>query len=272
MATTGKKFSLLRQFDSSQGNDGSGPFAGLVAATDGNFYGATSAGANFGLVPNGNVFSITSGGDYSDLFVFDYTHGELAESTPMQHTNGMVYGLTTRGGPNLSQDGVLYRIDIGLPNFVSLEERWGSAGKTVGILGTGLTGTTSVKFGSGSASFNVISDAYMTAVVPADGTSGFVTVTTPSGTLTSNRSFFVTPIVSSIAPTSGPVGTQVTITGSGLTGATKVTFGGVKATSYTVNSGTTITVAVPAGAQSGKVAVTTGGGIASSKGIFTVTP
>src|SRR5258708_1402266 len=112
----------------------------------------------------------------------------------------------------------------------------------------------------------------MTAVVPADGTSGFVTVTTPSGTLTSNRSFFLTPIVSSVTPTSGPVGTQVTITGSGLTGATKVTFGGVKATSYTVNSGTTIAVTVPAGAISGKVAVTTGGGIASSKGIFTVTP
>ncbi len=41
MATTGKKFSLLREFDSRQGTDGSTPFAGLVAATDGNLYGAT---------------------------------------------------------------------------------------------------------------------------------------------------------------------------------------------------------------------------------------
>ncbi len=52
----------------------------------------------------------------------------------------------------------------------------------------------------------------MTAVVPDDGAAGFVTVTTPSGTLSSSKSFFVTPIVSGISPTSGPVGTTVTIT------------------------------------------------------------
>lgn len=189
----------------------------------------------------------------------------------MQHTNGMIYGLTVRGGPNNSQDGVLYRIDIGEDHSVSLEERWGSAGKIVGILGTGLTGATSVRFGSGSASFNVVSDTYMTAVVPADGAAGFVTVTTPSGTFTSNRSFFVTPIVSGISPQSGPVGTQVAINGSGLAGATQVTFGGVKATNYSI-TGTTITASVPAGAKTGKVAVKTGGGSASSKAVFTVTP
>jgi uncharacterized repeat protein (TIGR03803 family) len=272
IAISGKKFSLLREFDSRQGNDGSGPFAGLAAATDGNFYGATSGGANLGQVPNGDVFSITSSGDYSDLFVFDGTHGVFAESTPMQHTNGMIYGLTVRGGPNLSQDGVLYRVDMGLPNFVSLEERLATAGETVGILGTGLTGASSVKFGSHSATFNVVSDTYMTAVVPADGISGFVTVTTPSGTLTSNRPFYVTPMITSIAPTSGPVGSQVTITGSGFTGASQVKFGGVKATSYTVNSGATITVTVPPGAKTGKISITTAGGIASSKGVFTVTP
>jgi len=112
----------------------------------------------------------------------------------------------------------------------------------------------------------------MTAVVPVDGAAGFVTVTTPTGTLTSSRSFYVTPVIASIAPSSGPVGTQVTITGSGFVGATQVTFGAVKATSYTVNSGTTITANVPAGAKSGKVAVKTAGGNASGKAVFTVTP
>ena len=271
MNTAGKKFSLLRQFDASQGNDGSEPFAGLAAATDGNFYGATSGGANFGLVPNGDVFSISSGGDYSDLFIFDSTHGILAESTPMQHTNGMIYGLTVRGGPNLSQDGVLYRVDMALPSFVSLEERSGSAGQKVGILGTGLTAATGVKFGSGSATFTVLSDTYLTADVPADGSAGFVTVSTPSGTLTSNRSFSLTPVVGSIAPTSGPVGTPVTITGSGFVGATQVTFSGKKA-AYTVNSGSSITANVPAGAGTGKISVKTGGGSATSKAVFTVTP
>jgi uncharacterized repeat protein (TIGR03803 family) len=266
------KITLLRQFDGTSTTDGSTPYAGLVAASDGEFYGATAGGENFGSVPNGNLFSITSSGTYSLLYAFDATHGALAEATPMQHTNGLIYGLTERGGPNGSSAGVVYSLDNGMPRFVSLMTRWGSGGQTVEILGNGLTGTTSVKFGSGSASFNVVSDTYMTASVPSDGTTDFVTVTTPSGTLTSSRKFNVTPVISNISPTSGPVGTQVTITGSGFIGAIQVKFGGVKATSYTVNSGTTITATVPAGAKTGKVSVKTAGGSASSRGTFTVTP
>ena len=65
---------------------------------------------------------------------------------------------------------------------------------------------------------------------------------------------------------------MVTITGSGLAGATQVTFGGVKATSYTVVSRTAITATVPAGAKTGKIAVKTAGGSVSGKATFTVTP
>jgi hypothetical protein len=54
--------------------------------------------------------------------------------------------------------------------------------------------------------------------------------------------------IKSISPTSGPVGTSITVTGSGFTGATKVTVGG-KSGSFTVNSSTQITVTVPIGAQ-----------------------
>jgi len=272
--TTGGKITLLRQFDAASNTDGSTPYAGLVAATDGKFYGANAYGENFGSVPNGNLFSITSGGNYSFLYAFDATHGALAEATPMQHTNGIIYGLTERGGGpgGTRASGVFYSLDNNLPPFVYLVTRWGSAGQTVEILGNGLTGTTAVKFGSGSAIFSVVSDTYMTATVPDNGSAGFVTVTTPSGILTSNRSFFVTPVISGIAPASGAVGTQVTITGSGFVGATQVKFGAVKAIGYTVNSGTTITATVPAGAKTGKISVTTAGGHATSKAVFTVTP
>jgi len=185
----------------------------------------------------------------------------------MQQTDGKIYGLTRGGGG--ADTGVLYSLDVGLDPFVSLLSMSGKADQVVQILGNGLTGTTSVKFGTGSANFTIISDTYMTAVVPATGTTGYVTVTTPSGTLTSSKTFKVIPVIKSFTPTNGPVGTQVTITGSGFIGATKVTFGGVKATSYTVNSGTQITATVPTGAITGKIAVTTPGGTAS-KGIFTV--
>jgi hypothetical protein len=146
----------------------------------------------------------------------------------------------------------------------------GTAGKTIEILGNGLTGTTKVMFGSGSASFTIVSDTNITAVVPASGTSGTVSVTTPSSTLKSKQIFKVLPVISSFSPTSGPVGTQVTIAGSGLTGASKVTFGGVKATAFTVNSGTQVTATVPTGALTGKIKITTAGGSATSPGTFTV--
>ena len=97
-----------------------------------------------------------------------------------------------------------------------------------------------------------VSDTYLTAVVPDEGTQGYVTVTTNSGTLTSSKKFKVIPVIKSFTPTSGPVGTQVTITGGGFHGATKVTFGGVKARSFAVDSGSQITATVPTGAVTGK--------------------
>jgi len=62
----------------------------------------------------------------------------------------------------------------------------------------------------------------------------------------------------------------VVITGQSLTGATKVKFNGVAATSFTVNSNTQVTATVPTGATTGKIKVTTAGGTATSSTNFTV--
>jgi hypothetical protein len=59
--------------------------------------------------------------------------------------------------------------------------------------------------------------------------------------------------------------------GVSLTQTTKVTFGGVTATSFTVNSDTNVTAIVPTGAKTGKIVVTTPGGTATSPTRFTVT-
>jgi hypothetical protein len=60
---------------------------------------------------------------------------------------------------------------------------------------------------------------------------------------------YIGPLVTGIAPTSGPAvgGTSVTITGSGFTGATVVNFGTAAATTFTVDSATQITAASPSG-------------------------
>ncbi|WP_445717972.1 choice-of-anchor D domain-containing protein [Flavobacterium sp.] len=62
-----------------------------------------------------------------------------------------------------------------------------------------------------------------------------------------------THTVTTFTPTSGPVGTEVTINGTGLTGAT-VTFSGVNATIVS-NTGTQIVAIIPAGATTGMLSV-----------------
>lgn len=65
------------------------------------------------------------------------------------------------------------------------------------------------------------------------------------------------PVVSSVSPSSGAIGggNTVTITGANLLGAQTVEFGGVAASSFTVDSSTSITVTVPAGTTLGAVSV-----------------
>ena len=78
------------------------------------------------------------------------------------------------------------------------------------------------------------------------------------------------PTSTSLSRISGPIGTSVTLTGTNFTGATSVLFNGTPAPGFVVNSPTSITVTVPAGATTGPVTVTTPGGI--SNGLtFTVT-
>lgn len=71
-------------------------------------------------------------------------------------------------------------------------------------------------------------------------------------------------------PKSGPVGAQVILTGSAFTGTTKVQFGTTTA-SFTVNNDGQITTTVPTGATTAVITITTPGGKAKTKVVFTVT-
>jgi len=185
-----------------------------------------------------------------------------------QATNGSFYGTTYAGG--VYTYGTVFSVDMGLGPFVRLVRDSGKVGGTGGILGQGFTGTTRVSLDGTPANFIVVSDTFLKATVPAGGTTGFVTVTTPSGTLTSNKMFRVRPQLLSFDPPGGPVGTQVTITGVSLTQTQGVGFGNRVPAQFTVNSDTQVTAIVPAGAKTGKIGIETKGGTATSAGTFTV--
>jgi uncharacterized repeat protein (TIGR03803 family) len=161
--------------------DGYEPYSGLVQATDGNFYGTTFVGGPSGY---GTIYRISSTGDFSVLYSFD--RADVQPWTPLfQHTNGILYGTTTWGGAY--GKGVFYSLDIGAPPFVRLVTTFGKLGQTIGILGQGFTGATGASFNDIPATFTASSDTYLEATVPAGATTGFVTVTTSTGTLTSNQ-------------------------------------------------------------------------------------
>ena len=263
-------FTLLHSFGGVAQSDGSLPLAGLVLGTDGNLYGT----AQGGTLNSGTFYKVTTTGVvtllHNSCSSTGCADGFFPQTPLMQHTDGKFYGSTESGGSK--GGGVFFSLDTGLAKFAGLVNWFGKVGKTVEILGQGFTGTTKVSFNSVPATFTVVSDTYLTAVVPSGATTGFVNVVTPTGTLKSNRKFLVQPSILSFTPTSGAVGTPVTITGTSFTGATKVTFGGVKAVTFSVDTDSQITATVPTGALTGKIAVTTPGGTATSTTDFTVTP
>jgi uncharacterized repeat protein (TIGR03803 family) len=247
-------------------SDGGAPYGGLVQATDGNFYGAGYEG---GTKSHGSIYRITPSGTFSSRYNFDGTSGSTPMITLLQHTTGILYGDTYTGGAH--NTGAFYSLKDSLAPYAALLPTSGKVAKTIGILGQGFNSATGVSFNGTAAKFKIVSDTFLTATIPAGATTGAVTVTIPGGNLKSKINFRVTPVIKTFTPSSGPVGTPVTITGVSLTQTSKVTFGGVKATTVVVNSDTQVTANVPTGAKTGKIAITTPGGTATSSAVFTVT-
>ena len=158
-----------------------------------------------------------------------------------------------------------------------------AGGTVVTITGTNLLGTTAVSFG-GSAGTNItnVTNTSLQVTAPAHAAGAVnVQVTTPSGQSpvvaggTYTYTTTTVPVIASVTPASGPLagGTVVTITGSGFTGTTQVTFGGVAGTNVTNVTDTSLQVTTPARATAGPVDViitaTGGTSVTSSVAKFT---
>lgn len=176
------KFSTIHMFGDS---DGANPSGKLIEATDGNLYGTTFEG---GIRDNGLIFQITPNGVVRTVYSFHGIEGSGPNGL-VQHTNGKFYGAVAGAGGL----GSIYELDMGLSPFVTFARASGRIGQSGAILGQGFKGTTDVSLNGVSIDFIVASDTHIIATIPADATSGYVTVTTPSGVLTSNVPFRVLP-------------------------------------------------------------------------------
>ena len=181
------------------GGDGYSPFGSLVQGTDGILYGLTPfGGTNNSCVDGcGTIFSITTSGTLTTLYNFCSQAGCTDGATPVevggliQDTDGTFYGTTALGGN--SNVGTVFSLSVGLGPFVKTLPPSGRVGAAVRILGTNLTGATSVTFNGTAATFNVVAPSFIVTHVPTGATTGNVQVVTPGGTLTSNVPFRVKP-------------------------------------------------------------------------------
>ncbi len=94
--------------------DGSQPLAGLVQATDGNFYGTTAGGGVYGA---GTVFKMTPAGMLTTLHSFDNDDGGGPAAALVQGSDGNFYGTTYYGGNYIW--GTVFKISPG-GDFTSL--------------------------------------------------------------------------------------------------------------------------------------------------------
>ena len=78
------------------------------------------------------------------------------------------------------------------------------------------------------------------------------------------------PAITGFTPTSGEVGSVVTISGTNFAGASAVTFNGIPAGQFAVVSDTSISATVPPETTTGRIRVATPGGTATSDSDFTV--
>jgi len=286
--TSAGVFTILHSF-AGGAFDGEYPLAGLVEGTDGSFYGTAQFGGTSNL---GTVFKITSVGVFTILHSFagGAFDGEYPIAGLIQAADGKFYGTAYKGGT--SNLGTIFEMNSG-GTLTTLHSFAGGAfdgeypyaalfqATNRKFYGTAYEGGTSglgtvFKFSGGTLT-TLHSFAGADGELPAGGlvqrtSGGFFGVTSAGGSGGQGTVFSLNEGLGAFVktlPTSGAVGTAVTILGTNLTGATGVFFNGTLA-SFAVVSSSEIATFVPTGATTGPVVVTTPGGNLTSNVNFVV--
>ncbi len=277
--------------------------AGLIQASDGNYYGTTAYG---GANNEGSVFRLSPAGAYSTLYSFcaDGDCGYYPTSL-VQAADGNLYGITEFGagsGCPTSGCGNFYQLTLSGAMTPVLTFDQTNGGNPVGQIiqatdglfyGVTITGGPNTYCGNGCGTAYSVSstgslttlysfcslancaDGYNPIAGMIQGTNGIFYSTVNQGGSNGEGAVYsintgLRPFVE-VSPISGSVGSSVTILGSGLTATTSVTFNGTPAT-FTVVSASEITTSVPTSATSGRIEVVTAHGTLRSNVNFRIRP
>jgi hypothetical protein len=162
-------------------------------------------------------------------------------------------------------------ISFAQPKITGFSPTSAPNGGTVKISGLNLNGTISVSFGGVPVSYiqDSINGTFIYANIGQVG-SGFIVVKTINGIDSVPGFEYTSPKITGFTPTSGTAGTAIKITGDKLSGASKVSIGGVDVKSFTVDSTGSIAAIAGPGAT-GEISVTTTGGTGTSGNRFEYT-
>jgi len=268
----------------------------LTAGGDGNFYGTEADADGFGNV--GGIFRIAAGGTFKLLYGFDNTVNVAGPSSGVvRASNGKLYGTTAF--PSGTGNGALYDVTAGgvltdiynFPAALNFDESannmmQASNGNLYGASYNGGTGANGGLYELTSAnvfsSYSFAANSNMGSGPKAplmQNTNGIIYGSTYSGTGVAGLgaafqlNIGAAPFISLVTPVySGKVASTVGILGQGFSSSSVVKFGGTAATTTTLTGTTYILAAVPTGALTGDVTVTTGSTKLSTTASYKITP
>lgn len=182
---------------------------------------------------------------------------------PVDSVDGFVF----LENPNFISAGLYLSL---APQITSIEPEAAPVGAVVALRGTGLRNFTGVVLGGKATTIaSNVPPRLVYVFVPTDVATGPATVVTTSGTNTSTALFYAPPALDSVFPTSGKVGSAVTLKGRNFTGLTNLSFGELTVLPVSVAS-TEVKLVIPSGAKTARWIVQTRGGSVTSAAPFQV--
>ncbi|MBE7184515.1 MAG: autotransporter domain-containing protein [Methylobacterium mesophilicum] len=252
------------------------PTVSSIAPSGGSTGGGTPvtiAGTNF---VNGNTYTVTFG---ATTVAATYASATTLTATTPAGTGTVQVTVTNTSTGQAGTGSASYTYAVPTVTALNVTSGPASQPRAVTITGTNFTPSATVAIdGQSATSVSYVNVTQLNATLPSRPAGTYsVRVTTGSVTTAANPpadqyTYVAAPTLTSATPNSGTTlgGTSVTITGTNLTAATAVIFGGAAAQSYVVNSATQITAVTPSGqAGTSDVSVTTPGGTATLASAYT---